>query len=794
MLKPLPIDFLERTAREYALTPEQEDAFVARYSAESEAGDAEIAEKLHISPSAFRTRMTGVYQKFSFGGKGSDKFYKLGNLLFERHQSSDTPEKIQEKPIDIDAIVQQTRSAIEPLIREQCGTMRVLDMDQPIELTGENGIYTDVNILEKQSRLRSERELLEDCDFDNRMVRERRIPGLEAVEKHRRLMVLGKPGAGKTTFLKYLAMQCITGGFAADQVPFFVTLKDFAEADDRPSLVDYLSRLSGLPDASSLLLAHRSLILLDGLDEVREEDTWRVIREIRDTADRFGESQFVITCRIAAKEYAFERFTEVEVADFGEQEIATFSENWFRVRNDRPKSQTFVQRLKQNPPIQELATNPLLLTLLCLVFGEGGDFPSNRADLYEEGVKVLLKKWDAKRNIQRDELYKKLDVQRREDLLSYLALLTFQQKEYFIKQRRLEDYIADFIGNLRDVDPDPEALRFDSEVVLCSIQAQHGLLVERARGIYSFSHLTFQEYFTAREITATNQVDFLVARIGEKRWREVFLLTVGMMRNADELITSMKSYVDSLLVKDKKLQHFLTWANQKSSSLVEFSCGDSALRALCFKVVHEAPDITNFFEMDLTCDLAQAIEPTIRANFFALPDIEPTQALACAVDLDLYMSLIRSLDLLFALDFEHKNFLYSGHILARSLIFCRILIFNQDSEFNCQLQKLADDLPNFSYRNRDKFKAWWTNNGQQWTEDLRQIMITHRNIGHDWQFTDTQKALLQQYYDANLLLVECLNSDCYVSRSVREEIEDTLLLPISELEKLRIENVELRKE
>jgi predicted NACHT family NTPase len=64
-------------------------------------------------------------------------------------------------------------------------------------------------------------------------------------------------------------------------------------------------------------------------------------------------------------------------------------------------------------------------------------------------------------------------------------------------------------------------------------------------------------------------------------------------------------------------------------------------------------------------------------------------------------------------------------------------------------------------------------------------MIAHRNIGHDWQFTDDQKQLLQQYYDANLLLVECLNSDCYVSRSVREEIEATLLLPMAEIEKRR---------
>jgi predicted NACHT family NTPase len=663
-------------------------------------------------------------------------------------------------PPGIDAIVQQIRSAIEPLIREQCGTMRVLDMDQPIELTGDRGIYTNVNILEKQSRLRSERELLEDCDFDDRRVRERRIPGLEAVEKHRRLMVLGKPGAGKTTFLKYLAMQCIAGGYAADKVPFFVTLKDFAETEKSPSLLEYLAEK--LPNLQSppfeggfrgitnhaivdqLLSSGRSLILLDGLDEVREEDTARVIREMRDTADRFGGSQFVITCRIAAKEYTFERFTEVEVADFGKPEIATFARNWFRAKNDLPKAKTFVQRLERNQPIQELATNPLLLTLLCLVFGEGGDFPTNRADLYEEGVKTLLKKWDAKRNIQRDELYKKLDVQRREDLLSHVALLTFQQKEYFIKQRRLEGYIADFIGNLRDVDPEPEVLRIDSAVVLRSIQAQHGLLVERARGIYSFSHLTFQEYFTAREITDTNQIDFLVARIREKRWREVVLLTVGMMRNADELLLAMKSHIESMLQSDLKLQQFLQWVNQKSLSV---------------KVAYKPA--------------------AVRAFYFAL-------ALALALDLALDLARDCALDRGIALDFALDRALARGRNLDLDLTLT--LARARDPEFKHQLQQVFDRLPDTSSENRENFNKWWKTNGQKWTEDLRQIMIAHRNIGHDWQFTDAQKALLQQYYDANFILIECLNSDCYVSRSVREEIEATLLLPMEEIDKLRMQN------
>jgi hypothetical protein len=55
---------------------------------------------------------------------------------------------------DIDALVQEIREKIKPSIKEKCGTMRVLDMDQPIELTGERGIYTNVNILEKTTKRR----------------------------------------------------------------------------------------------------------------------------------------------------------------------------------------------------------------------------------------------------------------------------------------------------------------------------------------------------------------------------------------------------------------------------------------------------------------------------------------------------------------------------------------------------------------------------------------------------------------------------------------------------------------
>jgi predicted NACHT family NTPase len=97
---------------------------------------------------------------------------------------------------------------------------------------------------------------------------------------------------------------------------------------------------------------------------------------------------------------------------------------------------------------------------------------------------------------------------------------------------------------------------------------------------------------------------------------------------------------------------------------------------------------------------------------------------------------------------------------------------------NRKLQQLKTELPNQT-EDFDTFQRWWEGNGTNWRERLRAIMIEHRNIGDDWQFTDSQKELLQKYYDANKLLVDCLNSDCHLSRDVRKHIEDTLLLPIN---------------
>jgi predicted NACHT family NTPase len=405
---------------------------------------------------------------------------------------------------ELEALVQSVRQAVAADIKERCGKMRVLDMTQPIAL---DTIYTDVNILKEITGKRRldlakllQQAALEDIDrFGFAQVKVERVSGLEAVERFDKLMLLGKPGAGKTTFMKRLATLCSAGVFQAHRVPLFMPLRDFAEAEGQPGLLEYMGQqLTTLKvqtaQAAELLLNHgRVLVLLDGLDEVREEDSKRVLQAIRSFADQFHTNAFVITCRLAAKEYTFQSFTDVEVADFNKEQIADFATKWFAAKK-LDKTARFLQRLEENRRIHELATSPLLLTLLCLIFEGRTDFPANRSELYEEGVDVLLKKWDGTRSIEREQVYKNLSLKRKEDLLSQLAFTTFEQGNYFFKQKAIEQHITTYIQNLPDAQTDPKALLLDSEAILKSVEAQHGLLVARATNVYSFSHLTFHEY------------------------------------------------------------------------------------------------------------------------------------------------------------------------------------------------------------------------------------------------------------------------------------------------------------
>ena len=387
------------------------------------------------------------------------------------------------------------------------GTMQVLGQPRPVSL---EGIYTAVSLLDRPTALTRYTVEEMQADFTRRgrprfhtFGKEKRRDGLDIVKGGDNLFILGRPGAGKTTFLKHVALRGVCGDLG--RVPIFVGLKQLS--DSGLSVFDYVVNefeVCDFPDATAylhwLLKAGKAILLFDGLDEVNvaDDERKRLIRDVENFTRQYDQCRRLITCRLAANDYLFEGYTYVEMADFDEKQIRQFVGRWFSGDDrQRERGELFLTELSkaESEGLRELARVPLLLALLCLGFGETLKLSSRRVELYEEALDALLKKWDAGRNIQRDEVYRELSLKRKEGMLTRIAAETFDRGEYFIPRQTLIDSFEAFLARLPDA-----SSSVDGDLILRAIIAQHGLFHERARDIFSFAHLTFQEYFTARYV------------------------------------------------------------------------------------------------------------------------------------------------------------------------------------------------------------------------------------------------------------------------------------------------------
>ncbi|MCC5649022.1 NACHT domain-containing NTPase [Nostoc sp. XA013] len=700
-----------------------------------------------------------------------------------REVAANPPEEFSESKelgaaefLDIDALVQEVRSQRFDKIQDQCGTLQLLDVTRPVKI---DDIYIDVNILEEIASL----QWLEFADLQNFTSKEfdrfglgevsqTQMAGITAVQTYSKLRVLGKPGAGKTTFLQHLAIQCNRGRFAANRVPIFITLRDFADETrvaGQFHLLNYICKefsTCGISDPSvleTLLLEGRALLLLDGLDEVLHQQSKGVVNEIRRLSEKYQKNIFVVTCRTAAKALNLRRFTDVEIAPFSQDKIVAFAQKWFtavtktNIQDKQEQAFEFIEKLDlpENLQFQRLAVTPLFLHLTCWVFHHQNKFPTQKSAFYKQCLDLLLGKWDETKAIERDEVYQGFSLPQKLKLLSQVASATFEQGNYFFEQRIVKQHISDYIGDLPNASTEPEELELDSEGVLQAIELQHGLLAERVRGIFSFSYLTFQEYLTARKIVGSynlqalkQPLERLVTHITEPRWREIFLLTVAMLRNADFLVLLMKQEIDALAAQDPYLQKFLTWASQKS-----LAAPDSAAIWAFYLALAKTPHLTAYF------------------------------ALVCIFDQDIFVDV--ALDNL-VMECE-SNF---ADVYGCNDAVSSALAIVQDAGLHQALQQLKDLLPD-PEQSRERIQTQWQTSYPAWMERLKAIIAKHRNIQHHWHFSPQQQQLLQQYYDANQLLIDCLNSNCEVTDIVRQEIEASLL-PIKELSKREWQGAEGR--
>ncbi|MBD0390555.1 MAG: hypothetical protein ICV54_29675, partial [Nostoc sp. C3-bin3] len=457
--------------------------------------------------------------------------------------------------------------------------------------------------------------------------------------------------------------------------------------------------------------------------------------------------------------------------------------------------------LETNKPIRDLAITPILLSLTCAVFHQTGKFYSKRSKLYEEGLELLLEQWDKSREIERDEIYRDLLLERKLELLSYLAVKKFEQPQYVLfEQEEIEGYIAEFLG----------IERRNSRAVLRAIESQHGLLIQRSQKIWSFSHLTFQEYLVAKWFVNKTAWVSLVKYVNFQRWREVFLMSTEIAADANEIIQLMKINIDRSVALDEEIQDCLDWIKIKSQ-LISSEYKHSSLRCFYMDIILAFNDKTSAEENSdkrytlnllhiLSIDIALEHEYD-KTLLFVLDFIIDFICFTHGLDYD-FMTQNLWFDLTLAFDSDFKDeiaIVIGSNLSSGSYVLTEVIEFIEgfdiddvDSVLLQEVQQLRIKLPshrnqNFLNNNYDyyveQFDLWFEANSKDFIKKLKNILIKYRNIGHFWNFSEKQQELIHKYYVANKLLVDCLNKGCKVNRGVRQQIENTFLLPIAEIEK-----------
>lgn len=371
------------------------------------------------------------------------------------------------------------------------------------------------------------------------------------------MVILGDPGAGKSSIIKYIMLLMATNKIIINKngdeyIPFRIELRKYLKhkKSNSCSIIGYLKELLQSEyqleiqksNLEQLFNSYNTLVFFDGLDEIFDlEDKINVRDDINNFSSYYSKCSIIVTSRIIGYDDAkFDenKFIVYKICDFDEDQIESCIFNWYRQDYNNQKIPDKIQKDMNELLIEsrtletKIRSNPLLLSLVIILYQNNGQLPSSKLELYKSCTNTLVENWD-KAKSDMDILLPENLIRRKENIFSSLALWQYKETSkkwdnINLTNKNIQNHIKETIISLQLTEDIFEADKWSREF----------LDYAEKRSIYfdnTFTHKTFWEYYTALRLYKENyrntqkMIDIFYTYLSNSFWSNVLELLFYMI-------------------------------------------------------------------------------------------------------------------------------------------------------------------------------------------------------------------------------------------------------------------------
>jgi HEAT repeat protein len=400
----------------------------------------------------------------------------------------------------------------------------------------------------------------------------------EAVKSNAQTVILGSPGSGKSTVLRFLVSQHATTrpneNATEDRLPLFIPLRPYELKLDKNLLkfcCDYLNDeyKQKLPIELLEIMLERGecLVCFDGMDEVQNSANRDTIRDrIRSLVLQYPRNRWVITSRLVgynAVALHSEEFRHYIAQPLQTPAIRLYVKRWHTLRSENESQrdsdiQNLTDRLfsPKSKAILILARNPLLLSMIVVLHHNNVMLPEKRTELYAKIVELLLETWNSRKGIEQLPDLSTNDQRYYLEVLAHKMQIESQGKESHYDKYFVCGVLQETIA--KNVGCNPSKAETLTDALLQRVQKRAGLLIEDGSHMYRFAHQTFQEYLAACDIienlnnSGETLMDYFKDKLLRPTWREVLQLSLGKFAENPRKRSSIQRFVNEIWQKGQQ--------------------------------------------------------------------------------------------------------------------------------------------------------------------------------------------------------------------------------------------------